>query len=130
MGFVDAVKSFFARWSDFKTRSSRSEYWWAYLGTMIIGFIVGLIIGVLSAILGEAIATIGLVIFYIVMLVPSIAIVVRRLHDHDKSGWWILIIFVPIFGALYLLYLYVTRGTVGPNRFGPDPLGQDTNVFN
>lgn len=130
MGFQEAVKSFFSRWSDFKTRSSRSEYWWAYLGMMIISFVVGLVIGILMTVLGETIGNILMLVFYIVILVPSIAIMVRRLHDHDKSGWWVLIIFVPILGGLYLLYLFVTKGTDGPNRFGPDPLGSDASVFN
>ena len=71
-----------------------------------------------------------MIVFYIAFIIPSIAIGVRRLHDHDKSGWMCLIIFIPIFGGLYLLYLFVTKGTTGPNRFGPDPLGSDTTVFN
>ena len=129
MGFVDATKSFFSRWSDFSTRSSRSEYWWPCLALMLIGFVVGLVIGLLSAVLGETIAGILMLVFYVVILVPSIAVGVRRLHDHDKSGWWYLIIFVPIIGSLYLLYLFVTPGTPGANRFGPNPLGSDSNVF-
>lgn len=56
------------------------------------------------------------------LTIPSLAVVVRRLHDYDKSGWWLLIGLIPFFGALYLLFLYVQPGTRGPNRFGPDPL--------
>jgi len=125
MGFVDAVKSFFSRYVDFAGRSSRSEFWWAQLGLMLIGFVVGLFAGLLGEL---AVIVIG--IFYLAIIIPSIALTVRRLHDNDKSGWWILIGFVPILGGLYLLYLYVTKGTTGTNRFGPDPLGSDAAVFN
>jgi uncharacterized membrane protein YhaH (DUF805 family) len=56
------------------------------------------------------------------LLVPALAVTVRRLHDFDKSGWWILIGFIPLLGGLYLLFLYVQPGTRGPNRFGADPI--------
>ena len=55
------------------------------------------------------------------MLLPSIAVAVRRLHDTDRSGWWILLGFIPIIGGIVLLVFYVLEGTQGPNRFGPDP---------
>jgi len=80
----------------------------------VLGFVAGLLGDVGMIILGIA---------YLGILVPSIGIGVRRLHDVDKSGWMMLI-------ALNLLYLFVTKGTTGPNRFGPDPLGSDTAVFN
>ncbi|GGX72608.1 hypothetical protein GCM10011309_23720 [Litorimonas cladophorae] len=129
MGFQDAVKSFFSRWSDFKTRSSRSEYWWSYLGIILIALVVGFVIGLLSAVLGETIGSILMGVFYLIIIVPSIAIGVRRLHDHDKSGWWYLLALVPL-ANFYILYLFVTKGTDGPNRFGADPLGSDAAVFN
>ena len=53
--------------------------------------------------------------------IPSLAVAIRRLHDTDRSGWWLLIGLVPIVGAFILLYFYVIEGTRGPNRFGPDP---------
>lgn len=62
-------------------------------------------------------------------LIPSIAIGVRRLHDTDHSGWWLLIVFIPLVGALVLLYWFVIRGTAGTNRFGSDPLGPSSSVF-
>jgi len=125
MGFVEATKSFFTRYTDFSGRSSRSEYWWAYLGVMLIFFVLGFVAGLLGDV-----GMIILGIAYLGILVPSIGIGVRRLHDVDKSGWMMLIALIPILGGLYLLYLYVTKGTTGPNRFGPDPLGSDTAVFN
>lgn len=119
MGFADALKSFFSRYTDFKGRSSRSEYWWPQLAF----FLVGIVIGVLTAVVGETVGNILLGIFYLVILIPGIAISIRRLHDLDKSGWWLLIALIPLIGALVLLFFFVQRGTVGGNRFGEDPLG-------
>jgi uncharacterized membrane protein YhaH (DUF805 family) len=59
--------------------------------------------------------------FTLVILLPSIAVGVRRLHDIDKSGWWLLIGFVPILGMIVLIIFAVRPGTEGPNRFGPAP---------
>jgi len=128
MGFVDAVKVFYKNYFNFSGRASRSEYWWPQLFFVIL--YVVMLLG--AAILGETVGgilalIIGLVI--LASLIPQISVTVRRLHDGDKSGWFILIGFIPLAG-FYLLYLYVTKGTDGPNRFGPDPLGSDANVFN
>ena len=60
--------------------------------------------------------------FSLAILIPSIAVSVRRLHDLDKSGWWLLIGLLPIVGVLVLLFWYCSRGTTGPNSFGADPL--------
>ena len=65
---------------------------------------------------GILFALYGLAVF-----IPNLAVAVRRLHDQDKSGWWILIGFIPLIGGIWLLVLYFIDGTHGPNRFGPDP---------
>ncbi|MDG4768408.1 DUF805 domain-containing protein [Solwaraspora sp. WMMD406] len=59
--------------------------------------------------------------FSLALLLPSLAVGVRRLHDTDRSGWWLLIALIPIVGAIVLLVFFVLDGTHGPNRFGPDP---------
>ena len=125
MGFVEAVQTFFKRYADFNGRSSRSEYWWAYLGIILIAFVVGLV----SGLLGETIGGFIFLIFYLAILVPSIAIGVRRLHDLDKSGWFYLLALVPLV-SLILLVWFCMKGTDGPNRFGTDPLGHTGDVFN
>ena len=63
--------------------------------------------------------------FWVATLVPSIAVGVRRLHDTDRSGWWLLLGFVPFVGWLVLFIFMVMGGTRGPNRFGPDPVAAD-----
>ncbi|WP_375196889.1 DUF805 domain-containing protein [Sphingobium sp.] len=60
--------------------------------------------------------------FSLAILIPYIAVAVRRLHDTDRSGWWLLIVFFPIIGSIVLLVFFIMGGTRGPNRFGPDPV--------
>lgn len=65
---------------------------------------------------GRPIGLVGLLLF-----LPSLAVAIRRLHDTDRSGWYILVAFVPLIGGLILLWWYPKAGMPGPNRFGPDP---------
>lgn len=122
MGFVDAVKSAYGNYANFKGRASRSEYWWFYLFFII----VYVVIGVLGGLLGEAvmgILGILLLVFVLGSIIPSIALAARRMHDSDKSGWFMLI-------PIYSLILAIIKGTNGPNRFGPDPVGPNVDTFN
>ena len=108
MNILEATKLYFLRYADFSGRSRRSEYWWSSLSITIIGAIVGAILGDLSFIWSLAI------------LVPSIAISVRRLHDIGKSGWWYLIGFIPLVGFIILLIWYCKDSTED-NQWGPNP---------
>jgi uncharacterized membrane protein YhaH (DUF805 family) len=116
MGFGQAISSGFSNYVTFSGRAIRSEYWYWVLFT-IVGNIVAEIID----------AVIGITaidpLFGLAVLLPSIAVAVRRLHDLDRSGWWILIGLIPIIGWIILIIWYCGRGTVGSNRFGSDPLG-------
>jgi uncharacterized membrane protein YhaH (DUF805 family) len=133
MSFTNAVKAYFFKWNDFRSRSSRSEYWWAilfvYLASYLAGFIIGLFIGFTFGIAGfsESAMEVALVIailpLQIFIAIASICLAIRRLHDVDRSGWWYLIIFT-IIGIIPLLIWYCTKGTDGDNRFGKDPLEQ------
>lgn len=62
--------------------------------------------------------------FLLAMLIPYLAVAVRRLHDTDRSGWWLLLGFIPLIGGIILLVFFATGGTRGPNRFGPDPFDE------
>lgn len=124
-------------YADFSGRARRREFWlWyvlvmiALLALMYLDTVLGLGgtatgtsysnadgVGFRFNMTGGALTFIGLA----AIIVPSIAVTVRRLHDYGKSGWTILFTFIPLFGWAYLLYLYVQPGTAGPNRFGPDP---------
>ncbi|HWA46305.1 MAG TPA: DUF805 domain-containing protein [Hypericibacter adhaerens] len=106
-------------------RINRSKYW---LFGVVAFIIIGIIAGVLDAVLGLADPTTGYgpitIIASLVLIYPAICIQGKRWHDRNKSAWWILINFVPIIGSLWaLIECGFLRGTVGDNRFGPDPLG-------
>jgi uncharacterized membrane protein YhaH (DUF805 family) len=79
----------------------------------------------LDRVLGLASETYGIgplyVLYALAVLIPGLAVGVRRLHDIDKSGWWMLIAFIPLIGGIVLLVFAVMEGTSGSNRFGPDP---------
>ncbi len=99
------------RYAEFSGRSRRKEFWMFWLLTLILGFIAGIIDGVL----GLTTSTISVrLLVQLAVLVPSIAVAIRRMHDQDRSGWWIL---CPIANIIFLFI----EGTKGPNRFGPDP---------
>ena len=105
------------RYVDFSGRSSRSEFWFFVLFYFIIAIIATVIDAV---VLGSQMAQgVGILsgIVMLVHLIPSIAVSVRRLHDTDCSGWWILIGFIPLIGTIWLIVLYCMEST-GPNRFG------------
>lgn len=115
MDFVTAVKTCFGKFATFEGRASRSEFWFFNL-FLVLGYMV---LGLLDAVTG--IAVLG-AIFSLVTLIPTIAVAVRRLHDTDRSGWWYLLVFVPIIGVIVLIIWFASRGTNGDNRFGPDSL--------
>jgi len=133
MNFTDAVKAYFLKWNDFRSRSSRSEYWWATLFVTLasfpVGFIIGFVIGILFLTAGFSETTMEIVVgivmlpIQIFIIIASTCLVIRRLHDVDKSGWWYLIIFT-IIGIIPLLIWHCSKGTDGDNRFGKDPLEQ------
>lgn len=110
----------------FRGRSSRSQYWYSSLFYFIILISLGLIaqflqnIGFLS--IGDLFLYIIPLWVFVYIFVFGIPLEVRRLHDLDMSGWNYFWRLFPIFGEIFLLYSYAKRGTVGDNRFGPDPL--------
>ena len=119
----------YRRYADFSGRSQRKEYWMFYLLFVIVYAVSLVIMGMgassIDPVTGEVseggvLATIGggvLGLFVLGSFIPSLAVSIRRMHDQDRSGWWIL---VPIAN---LIFLFID-GTPGPNRFGPDPKGR------
>ena len=124
MNFFEAVKSAFSKYGTIAGRSLRSEYWYFQLFLMI-GILVSSIIDV-SIVGMEQALSVGpvYVIFSLATFIPQIMVAVRRLHDVDKSGWWMLIIFT-IIGIIPFLYWMCKKGDEGENRFGPYPLASD-----
>ena len=108
LDMMEACKMYWQKYVDFEGRSRRAEYWWAYLMTFVIGLILGWIpvVGWLAS---------------LAMIPPSIAIGVRRLHDINKSGWFMLLNLIPIVGQIILIIWFCQEGTIGPNQYGEDP---------
>jgi uncharacterized membrane protein YhaH (DUF805 family) len=131
------------RYADFSGRSRRKEYWMFALGIIIVYAVLfalvamgGVFSGVGSPDAVPQISTIGWIgisllgIVALGIFIPSLAVVVRRLHDQDKSGWFILIQFIPYIGGIIMLIFMCIEGTKGENRFGPDPKGENiADVF-
>jgi uncharacterized membrane protein YhaH (DUF805 family) len=127
MSFTAAVRSVLSQYVRFGGRARRAEYWWFFLFSVLVG-IVTLILDIALGTDFEGSATSGglfNLIANLALLLPSLAVAVRRLHDTDRSGWWILIGLIPLIGAIVLLVFFVQDGTLGPNRFGPSPKHHD-----
>ena len=125
MNMIEAVKAVFSKYATFEGRARRAEYWWFVLFNLIVSVILGAAFGGGHG-MGEGGMMMGgnlvSTIWSLATLLPSIAVGARRLHDIDRSGWWLLIGFLPLIGWIVLLVFFVKSGTPGPNRFGTDPL--------
>ena len=139
----------FRRYAEFSGRSRRMEYWMFLLFNVIVGCLLGAVVSVAGAGLSLQDAAAGnyaamfgglgliFLVWWAAIIIPSIAVGVRRLHDRDMSGWWylgfIVLSVIPLVGfiaAIAMIVIMALPGTPGPNRFGPDPLGQvDPEVF-
>ncbi|MGO4388515.1 DUF805 domain-containing protein [Microvirga sp. 2YAF29] len=117
MNFTQAIKSGLSKYVDFSSRASRSEYWFYTLFVILVSIVTGIVDNIVLS--GMPITNL---ITSLALLLPCIAVTVRRLHDTDRSGWWILLSFIPLVGAIVLIVWFCTRGTIGQNRFGADPL--------
>ena len=117
MNPLQAVLSAFYNYSNFDGRACRSEYWWFYLFFVI--WLVGIFV---VSVAWFPVLLILWVIYLIVMAPPLWAVTVRRLHDQNRSGRWALLGFLPLAGGPRMTRLLAMPGTVGPNRYGPDPL--------
>ena len=118
MTFGQAISSGFQNYVNFLTRAPRSEFWFWTLFAIIASIAAGSIDRVLFPDIATSPihALVGLALF-----LPGIAVSIRRLHDLDRTGWWLLLI-LTVFGIILLIVWDCMRGTPGPNRFGPDPL--------
>lgn len=110
MLFLDAIKICFSKYVVFSGRASRSEYWWFTLFTLVIGFVIAKFVPLLGAI------------FYLAVLLPSLAVGARRLHDTNRTAWWLLLYLLPLIGVIVLLVFFVLESTPGQNDYGENPL--------
>ena len=115
---IDYYLEAFRKYADFSGRATRSEYWWFYLVTIA----VSILISILESILNIPFGLIS-VLYFFISLIPNLSIQVRRLHDVDKSGWYILLNFLIIIGWIWLLILNILDSNPGANKYGPNPKG-------
>jgi uncharacterized membrane protein YhaH (DUF805 family) len=118
MNFWQAIASGFSNYVTVSGRAIRSEYWYWILFTLIGAIATGIIDAIVFP--TREISPITAV-FNLLTFLPSLALGVRRLHDIDPTGWWMLLL-LTIFGVFVLIYWACKRGTPGSNRFGPDRL--------
>jgi uncharacterized membrane protein YhaH (DUF805 family) len=136
MNLTQAVKSVYGKYATFEGRAARSEYWWFVLFSILAAIAIAVVEAALG--LGQGSVTQGngqfsaaynggilSILWSLGNLLPSLAVGVRRLHDTDRSGWWMFIGLIPLIGAIVLLVFFCSRGTNGANRFGRDPLAMD-----
>ncbi len=118
MQFQEAIRSGFRNYVNFSDRAARSEYWF----WVLFGFLVSIVAGILDAAVFPyaQLAPVGSV-SAVILFLPGLSMSVRRMHDIDRTGWWVLIA-LTIIGAILLIVWACFRGTPGSNRFGTDPL--------
>ncbi len=134
MGFAKAVRSVYSNYFTFSGRACRSELWWFELFFWAIVYAFILLSYIVQAVaprsaLGELTAEItvfGFLGFFLGTALPHWAVAIRRMHDLNKSGWWVLMTFFPLVGTLLIIIAFCVKGTIGDNQYGPDPLIRPT----
>lgn len=122
--YLEVIKNNYA---NFSGRARRKEYWmFTLVNTIIITVLYAIFISSVDMYTGEvsslgSIAGIIIGIYSLAIIVPSLAVTIRRFHDQDKSGWMFLLAFIPAVGGLIVFVFMCLEGTKGDNRFGPDP---------
>lgn len=128
MNFVQAIQSGFKNYVKFDGRARRSEYWWFFLFQIIVLLIPDIMMqgeiahGAMG--IGAGLYGIGALVFFL----PALGLGFRRLHDTNRSAWWLLISLIPLIGAIVLIVFLASPGTAGPNKYGADPKGMTTNA--
>lgn len=121
--YLDAMRKYFV----FDGRSQREAFWYFTLVNSVFAIIAAITDSILGITFGDSPYGLISFLYLLAVLCPSLALSVRRLHDIDKSAWYILLAMIPVVGPIWLLVLYCQRGTGGDNRFGLDPLADTVN---
>jgi uncharacterized membrane protein YhaH (DUF805 family) len=113
--YTDVLK----KYAVFSGRARRKEYWMFFLFNLVISVILSIV----DSVAGTNGSGVGIIstIYSLAVLIPSLAVGVRRLHDTGRTGWWILIALIPLIGTIVLIVFLATEGNAGDNQYGPDP---------
>ena len=135
MTFSESIRTCFSKFVTWEGRAARSEYWYFVLFCLLSQIAAAVVDGVLGTGFKMANPMTGVeqsmgygwvyMLTALALLLPNLAVLVRRLHDTDRSGWWYWIALIPLIGIILLIVWLASRGTNGTNRFGSDPLGAD-----
>jgi uncharacterized membrane protein YhaH (DUF805 family) len=109
------------QYADFNGRARRTEYWMFVLISTVIGIVLAVLDNVLGLTFMQGSTGVLGLLYSLAVLVPSLAVGARRLHDTGRSGWLLLIMLIPLVGAIVLIVFLATAGNVGSNSYGPDP---------
>ncbi len=131
MSFGQAISAFFSNYANFRGRTRRSGYWWTFLFLVLASIALWFIdLQLFSGVWSQELLDQGSgplsIVFGLAIIVPVISLGVRRLHDTGRSGWWVLLGFIPIVGGIILLVFYVQDSQPGSNAYGPNPKGAET----
>jgi uncharacterized membrane protein YhaH (DUF805 family) len=115
--YLDVLK----KYAVFDGRARRTEFWMFFLFNVIVGFVLNIIDNVSG--LAKAMNGVGPLgtLYFLAVLVPYLAVGARRLHDTNRSGWWLLLLLIPCIGAIILLIWFVQDSDPGTNAYGPNP---------
>ena len=113
----------FKKYATFSGRARRKEYWTFYLYNIIVTVLLSLLASLIDFF------SMLTAIYGLVIIVPSIAVAVRRLHDIGKPGVWYCLAFIPCIGTIWLIILLATEGETGDNMYGPDPKMDNSNIY-
>jgi uncharacterized membrane protein YhaH (DUF805 family) len=112
MSFSEAVKSGFDHYTKFDGRANKAAYWWWFLFAILVAIAANIVDSIIGSAIFSIIVGLGL-------LLPGLSVSIRRLHDTDRTGWWILIGLIPIIGFIVLLIFYLQKSDPGDNKYGP-----------
>lgn len=123
LGFGEAINIVLAQnYCNFTGRASRSEYWWWVLFMAILGFVIGFLLGII----GASATTVQVIqsLVSLIFLLPGLGVAIRRLHDINKSGWWLFLALIPLVGAIILIIWFCKPSDPGINAYGDEPYVQ------
>lgn len=124
MSFTEAVRSVLTQYATFTGRARRSEFWWFALFYFLVMVVASILDGLLGLSYGGGYFGVFYTLAWLALLLPNIAVTVRRLHDTGRSGWWWLIWLVPLVGWIILIVFCVEDSKPGANQYGPSPKGE------
>ena len=109
------------KYADFSGRAQRAEYWYFTLFCFLISIALTIVDGAMGLYSTDARIGVFEGLFILAVFIPSLAVTIRRLHDTNRSAWWFLIAFIPVVGTIVLIIFFVQPGTLGENKYGPNP---------